>query len=276
MDRIIRRTEDHSIFKHLTGNRGVKRTQVEKIKQSISKVGYVTNPIIVNEFYQIIDGQGREQALAEFGLPVDFIVVEGLGIDECRAMNINQSNWTIIDYIRSYAEQGDPSYMRFKQLLESYKPHGIDYRVATCVLTKGFGQYSSVKLMNGDLIFSDADLLEAVKCLDYVSLFVPLLDERNCKSYLHYLSVLVWVFYRWQEGDTSISPELLYEKTFRHKSMLTPVVNAEQAAEVLEAIYDYRLSAKQYLRTSYLKSITNYKKHRKSEAYMKGKNKCKK
>ena len=59
---IINTTGDYGIFKRLKGNRTVTRSRVEKIKNSINKVGYIKSPIVVNEKREVIDGQGRCQA----------------------------------------------------------------------------------------------------------------------------------------------------------------------------------------------------------------------
>ena len=96
-------TNDYDMFKRLEGNRSVTELRVKKISNSIKTVGYVMNPIIVNERFEVIDGQGRLEVLRRLELPVYYIVVNGIGRKECIAMNINQTNWSLYDYIQSYA-----------------------------------------------------------------------------------------------------------------------------------------------------------------------------
>ena len=119
---IVFKTDDYSLFRTLRGNREVNRSRIDKIEQSIKDVGYVSNPIIVNNKMEVIDGQGRLEALKRLGLPVEFIVVNGCGIRECIAMNINMTNWGLIDYIKSYANQGIDSYRRLLGLINAYRP----------------------------------------------------------------------------------------------------------------------------------------------------------
>lgn len=99
MGKVILQTMDYSKFKKLKGNRNVDPVRVQRIIQSIKKVGYITSPLIVNEDLEVIDGQGRLEALRILGLPVEYIVHENIGIDECISMNINQINWVDRDYI---------------------------------------------------------------------------------------------------------------------------------------------------------------------------------
>lgn len=63
----IKRTNNYDMFKRLEGNRFVDPKKVNKLKKSINEVGYISNPIIVNEKMEVIDGQHRLEALKELG-----------------------------------------------------------------------------------------------------------------------------------------------------------------------------------------------------------------
>ena len=121
MEKEVFKTNDYSKFTKLNGNRRVDEARVLKIISSIEKVGYITSPIIVNEKMEVIDGQGRLEALKRLELPVEYIIQQGIGIEECIAMNIHQVNWKDRDYIESYANRGFESYRFLKELLDKYK-----------------------------------------------------------------------------------------------------------------------------------------------------------
>lgn len=108
--------DDLSIFKSLIGNRNVKENRKQILIESIDKNGYITNPIIVNEKYQVIDGQGRLEACKELELPIPYIIIPGIGIDECMVLNANMKNWSTMDFIESYANQGNDDYKRLFDL----------------------------------------------------------------------------------------------------------------------------------------------------------------
>lgn len=121
----VYKTKEYDIFKKLLGNRDNKTEG--KIISSISKIGYVVSPVIVNEKYEVIDGQNRIEAAKQLGEYVYFIIEPGLGIDQCRYLNIGQSNWGYADYIESYAAEGNQSYGRLNSLVNSYqKQYGIE------------------------------------------------------------------------------------------------------------------------------------------------------
>lgn len=96
-------TYNYEKFKKLTGNRKVLDRRVARIKKSIAAIGLIPNPIIVNEKYEIADGQGRFYACRESGLPVYYTIVKGIGIEECTHLNQGQTNWKPIDWAERYA-----------------------------------------------------------------------------------------------------------------------------------------------------------------------------
>lgn len=85
-------TKDYSIFKRLVGNRDIPESRISKIVESIQTIGWVHNPIIVNEKMEVIDGQGRLTALQRLKMPIEYIIAEGAGNKECIYMNMNMVN----------------------------------------------------------------------------------------------------------------------------------------------------------------------------------------
>lgn len=163
-------TEEYSKFKHLKGNRGVESRRVRRIKQSINAVGYVMNPIVVNENMEVIDGQGRLEVLEDLNLPVYYVVAEGAGIEECRQLNIGQSNWRLIDYIESYAEDGIDSYKRLSKLCNEKRSISI---APECIVGVAMNQIVtsgglSKYIKNGDLYITNEDAKAVKLVLDFI------------------------------------------------------------------------------------------------------------
>ena len=85
-------TADYSAFKKLTGNRDILENRKNLIISSINERGWIRNPVVVNDNMEIIDGQGRFEALKELGLPIEYVVAHGATISDCIALNIKQTN----------------------------------------------------------------------------------------------------------------------------------------------------------------------------------------
>ena len=83
------------------------------------------SPIIVNERFEIIDGQHRFNAIKALNLPVNFIVVEGYGLREVQLLNTNMSNWKKIDYLNAFCDLGYPEYLKMRQFMKDFSEFGI-------------------------------------------------------------------------------------------------------------------------------------------------------
>lgn len=114
----IQVTTNYDQFVILEDNRDV----VEGHVDNLAKEGNVTatQPIIVNERMEIIDGQHRFDGCKENGWPVYFIKREGLTIGTARKMNILQRSWRMEDFEKSYAADGNINYRKFRDLREEY------------------------------------------------------------------------------------------------------------------------------------------------------------
>lgn len=139
---LVQQSSDYEQFKFLTANREQSRGHIEALKRAFEEVGNLTKvqPILVNDKYQIIDGQHRFIACKELGLPIYFTVVSGLGVREARSMNILHRNWTTDDYARSYADTGDEAYKRYITLKEDY---GFSHSVIMAFIKGDGGDGSS-------------------------------------------------------------------------------------------------------------------------------------
>lgn len=152
MDRIIGsvyETHDYSVFKRLDGNRSLLNRRKENLIKSFSE-GEVFNPIVVNKNMEIIDGQGRFEAKKELGLPIYYVIDANAGLQECQRMNAYNSKWTVIDFVESYANEGNEDYAR---LLNTHRESkiaitnildlgGLMYHTRTDYLKRGTIKYS--------------------------------------------------------------------------------------------------------------------------------------
>ena len=149
-------SHDYDKFTRVKGNRNPK--SAKKIIESINNVGYILNPILVNEKFEVIDGQNRLDALRELGLPVHYIVQKGIGIEECRALNINQTVWKMDDYIVSYAESGYESYQKLLKLMNEFRQNGLNTEAILLLccpyLVKESGGYNA-DVRDGSIVISD-------------------------------------------------------------------------------------------------------------------------
>ena len=122
----IHSTHDLSIFKNLNGNRDLNINNVDRIAKSILDNGFFKVPIVVNEYFEIIDGQHRVEAAKKVNSIVYYIKVKDYNLSTAILLNANSSNWKTIDYVKSFCERGNINYLKLMQLYESNKDFGIN------------------------------------------------------------------------------------------------------------------------------------------------------
>lgn len=122
----IQTTSDYDKFNFRKTNRPVSRAYVSDLVKSISKNNLTANfPVLVNERFEIIDGQHRFMACVDLGLPIHYTVVETSGnriTDEIMVdINTHQRTWRLDEFVNMYAQRGIQSYIDVKNCMDEYK-----------------------------------------------------------------------------------------------------------------------------------------------------------
>jgi hypothetical protein len=116
------KTTNYSKFLFSKENREIKTKTVVAIKESMLKFGFIPGrPVLVTKEWIIIDGQHRFLAARDLGISVEFEIVEGDFIDKMILLNSTQSNWTLEDYVNSYANQNVDCYRKLLKFKEKYE-----------------------------------------------------------------------------------------------------------------------------------------------------------
>lgn len=150
----IHSTYDPSIFKVLKGNRNLNIPHIDRLVKSIQENGIIIQPIVVNENYEIIDGQHRLEAAKICKSIIYYIKVVGYDLKTAITLNINTSNWSTIDYVRSFCKRDYKDYIKLLELHEANKDFSIMICAELCHV-KGLNHitlYKQPDRPNGDII----------------------------------------------------------------------------------------------------------------------------
>lgn len=225
-------TKDYSIFKRLIGNRDIPESRISKIVESIQTIGWVHNPIIVNEKMEVIDGQGRLTALQRLKMPVEYIIAEGAGNKECIYMNMNMVNWKLPDFIKSYAEQGNENYQRLLKLMENYANGNLDI-ISTAVYRISKSKHRDIK--QGVLQLTEDQYRAAIPRLEYIKPLLETIDDKKLPGSIVTLMQTLIYYYDYPEVDK----ERLAYSVEKYIYNATPwVLNTDCEREV-ENAYNY-------------------------------------
>lgn len=237
-------TTDYSIFKRLSGNRDVTETRCQQIMRSIETVGWISNPILVNEKMEVIDGQGRLEALRRMHLPVEYRIVKGANISHCRAMNDVNKPWYSKEFIQSYAETGDEGYKMLWQCMTQY-----DVDLRTVLHLAGKRDTQERKIKTGEFIFTRQDFGKALTKLPIYSAYWKAMKRftghglmKRKVSYFLTLHVPSYPHTRIVEALMTCDPNEIYcTSDERLIDCIEKVVNRNQRGENrLNLLMDYR------------------------------------
>lgn len=222
----IYKTEDYSIFKRLEGNRDVLSRRVLKIKKNIETHGYILNPIIVNENNEIIDGQGRFEALKELSMPIYYVIARGASLEDCVALNAGTTGWTTRDYIDSWCEQDNINYIRLNTIIEEYKKLPLQLAI---MITTGRASIPQDSIKNGSLVISEEQIKEAKKDLDLALKAHPYISRIRGTNLFHYYALIF-------AAKTGADKKRLIDVISR--SDLFPAQNVRTALDKLSDLYN--------------------------------------
>lgn len=116
---VVFSSTNYDMFKFLDANRKLNVRNYSKLINSM-KEEQLEIPVIVNEKFEIIDGQHRFTAAKELGLPVYYMIRKGYGIDQVKRANMVSSNWSKEDFLLSHIQSGIQEYTEFKEILDTY------------------------------------------------------------------------------------------------------------------------------------------------------------
>ena len=227
-------TKDYSIFKRLVGNRDIPESRISKIVESIQTIGWVHNPIIVNEKMEVIDGQGRLTALQRLKMPVEYIIAEGAGNKECIYMNMNMVNWKLPDFIKSYAEQGNENYQRLLSLMERYANGNLDI-ISTAIYRVSKSKHREIK--SGILQLTEEQYKAAIPRLEYIKHILENIDEKKLPGSMVTLMQTLIYYFDYPEVDK----DRLKYSVERYIYNATPWVSHSDCEKEVENAYNYGL-----------------------------------
>lgn len=155
-------TMNYDKFTFYKANRKIYPAHVERIKKSIELLGYVkSNPILVNQEHEIIDGQHRFMACKELRIPIQYEYSNIEGNHAILALNEAQQHWKLSDYVHLHASMG----VKFYQDVERFEEfHKVGLSNALMILSGSIG-FSSKEVQQGKEypIFSrHAEVLEFI------------------------------------------------------------------------------------------------------------------
>ena len=235
----VHTTTDYFLFKPIEGNRNLNLLHLNRLRKSMSEK-YLFTTILVNENYEIIDGQHRFEVIRVLGLPLHYIICENYGLPEVQILNQNSKTWNSDDYLEGYCKLGYNEYLKYRQFKETY-----DFGHSECqMLLTGVQQGSGKRASNASTFFSGEfkilDYDNACSIADKILLISPYYEGIKRKTFI---VAMVQLLKNPNFEFTEFLQRLKLQPT-----ALIDCVNNYQYISLIEEIYNYRRREKVTLR----------------------------
>lgn len=172
-------TYNYDIFKFMEGNRNVNVMHLNRMKSSLDKK-QLPIPLIVTTNMEIFEGQHRYMACREMGLPIYYIIVEGLTLNDAISINTVSKKWSAEDYFQHYLALGKPEYIKLKQFMDET---GLSLHNARTFLdnVSAKGSKQQTRFYNGEFKIDDYNKSMRMfkQHLDYAK--CPAFNKAACK-----------------------------------------------------------------------------------------------
>jgi len=142
----VYRSFDYDKFKIIGENRVLNEANVERLKESFNEQ-QLMSITIVNEKFEVIDGQHRLEAARTLGLPVYYTVCRGYGLPEVQLYNTTSKKWDSRDFLHSHVVSGKEAYLLVDEFLKAYPFLGM--RNALAILSGYQHNSGKQKRING-------------------------------------------------------------------------------------------------------------------------------
>jgi hypothetical protein len=246
-------TNDYSMFKTLKGNRNVNKLHIRRLRESF-KALYLLSPIIVNQDFEIIDGQHRFEAAKEINKNVYFIICNDYGLREVQILNTNMKNWQKKDYLNAFCDAGYSDYLQLRNFMRRFSEFPIDAcislltnasraeRRSSCPELKSEtnkgGDYALRYFEEGKFKVIDYD--NGVDLAEKIRMVKPFYQGYNRKIFI---SAMITLFKNENYNHSQFISKLKINST-----MMQDCSNVTQYKLLIEDIYNYRSREKVNLR----------------------------
>ena len=188
-------------------------------------------PIIVNEKYQIIDGQTRYECWKMLGKPIYFIKIEGYGLPEVQRLNTNMQKWNYNDFLDSFCELGKKDYLLFRDFKNKYN---FDNRSSMTMLKQCSGGKDTKDFQEGRFRVNNYSF--ACKWADEVMKIKDYYDGYNRRAFVTAMIHLL--------NHENFKMPILLQKLKYQSSKLVDCTCKTQYVLLLQDIYNFKSTKK--------------------------------
>ena len=232
----IHRTTNYNVFGYFEGNRVLNDSHVRNLMESLTEK-QIPVPIVVDELYRVADGQNRLEACKRLGIPVYYIIVPGLTLEDVKKLNSNTKSWSWKQHMDSFIDLGYKDYEIYKEFFNSYEINHTECMQLLLGKTsqrRGAkkGQKTMAKAFT-DGQFKIVQYNKAIKQANMITEVKPYFAEF---THHHFVRALVHLFDKKQDV---YNHNVFLKKLAKRSTKLTHQANKNDYLSLIEKIYNH-------------------------------------
>ena len=134
-------TKNWPAMTYLEDNRDTDDGDIKRLAENIKDHGQL-QPIVLNDRWDIIEGQHRVKACQLLDIPVMYIISKRATIKHVIVMNNNQKSWRNKDYLKCFSHKNHKNSSEYKKISVFFDTYGLNFSV-TINLLAGYERKAS-------------------------------------------------------------------------------------------------------------------------------------
>jgi hypothetical protein len=227
----VHSTTDYGKFKFIKGNRPINTIHLNRLINSVATDGMLFWIMVVNEKLEIIDGQHRYTICKNGGLPIHYVIKKGYGISEVHILNQTTKNWSLTQFMDSFADQRKMDYEVYRNFKRQYKFNHNEVLALLTGIDHNPSKNDIEAFKKGD--FKVKNLKEATCIADKIHSFAPYYDGYNRRRFIFAIIKLI-------RKVPAYDHKRMLQKLSYQSAKLQHQTHVEHYLSILEDIYNYR------------------------------------
>lgn len=228
----VYKTFDYSLFKTIKGNREINSSHLNGLENSM-KENYLFTIIIVNENFEIIDGQHRFKIISKLLLPLYYVIKKGYGMEEVIRFNTESKVWKADDYLNTFCVQENNDYIMYDKFKKRYKlgHHEVRYLLSG---VKGDGRFGSCEFRKGN--FKIKNYKKAVEIVEKIFSLAPYYSGYKRRNFIYAIVNLL--------RNPLFDFKEFFQKVKAFPNSLVDCTSTENYIALIQEIYNHNRLAK--------------------------------
>ena len=232
----VYRTTNYDMFGFFEGNREINECHVKNLMESLSDK-QIPVPIVVDQTLRTGDGQNRLEACKRLGLPVYYIIIPVLTLEDVKKLNSNVKTWSWQQHMKSFIDLGYEDYITYEEFFNSYElNHTECMQLLLGHTSQRKGKKKGQKTMAKAFADGQFEIVQHEKAIKQANMITDVKPYFDSFTHGHFVRALIHLFNKKQDV---FSFSKFMKKLAKRTTKLTHHSTRNGYLGNIEAIYNH-------------------------------------